>query len=103
MGLIAILKNVGKDLSHVTPWIEEGLSVATTICGVVDPPLVPIFTAVENLLNGIADPTKVTAAQVQAIVTAVSLVESLESVAPHPPANQNRLQVPVFAVQAATI
>jgi hypothetical protein len=83
MSLSAILKTVGKDLKDVGSWIEDGLRVATPIIGAMDPPLGAIITEVENVVSSIENSVKLTAPQVQAIVTAVSTLESIKA-APAP-------------------
>jgi len=83
MSLSTILKTVGKDLSHVGSWIDDGLKAAGSVAAVVDPPLGAIFSGVEAILEKIpgvtASTTPVISAQtLQAIVTAISLLETLK-------------------------
>lgn len=89
MSLSTILKAVGKDLSHVGGWIDDGLKVASEVAGVVDPPLGAIFTSadaiLEKLLGTSAAPT-INASQLQAIVTAISLLQSLKLIPATPAA-----------------
>jgi hypothetical protein len=73
MSLLTILKDVGKDLSHVGTWIEDGLKVAGTVAAVVDPPLGTIITTVETVIASMqAGGNTINAATLQAIVTAVA-------------------------------
>jgi hypothetical protein len=51
MGFIAVLKVVGKDLSHAVPWIDDALKIAGVITGVVDPPLAPVFGALDAIFE----------------------------------------------------
>lgn len=83
MTLLAILKTFGKDLSHVLPWIEEGLKVGTAITGIIDPPLAPIFISIEVILeklSGQLAPTKVSVDDLQTLVKAVATVHAASAV-----------------------
>lgn len=85
MSLSTVLKTIGKDLSHVGSWIDDGVKVAIPIIGVVDPPLGMIFTEIEKVLVGVTSTTTgsgLTAAQVQQIVTAVATLMTLKVTLP---------------------
>jgi hypothetical protein len=84
MSFSAVLKSIGKDLSHVGGWIEDGLKVATPIIGAIDPPLGAIFQEVETVLASVLGGTlpALTVAQVQQIVTSIATLEGIKSVAP---------------------
>jgi hypothetical protein len=85
MSLSTILKAVGKDLSHVGTWIEDGLKLAEPVIGVIDPPLVPILTEIEDIITGLPVTTTLTAAQLQGIVTAVATLLGIKTtLAPAP-------------------
>ena len=82
MSLLSVLKSVGKDLSHVGTWIDDGLKVAIPVVSTVDPALGPIFTSIEAVLNklpttGASTVPSLTAAQLQGIVTAVAMLEGV--------------------------
>lgn len=81
MSLLSALKTVGKDLSHVGTWIEDGLKVVAPVAGVVFPALSPIITEIENVLAKIP-PTAINASNLQAIVTAVATLEGLKVTVP---------------------
>ena len=80
MSLLTILKTVGKDLSHVGGWIEDGLKVAAPIVGAIDPPLGAVITEIESVVAKVvsASSQPVSAATLQAIVTAVATLEGLK-------------------------
>jgi hypothetical protein len=92
--LSSVLKSVGKDLSHVGTWIDDGLKAAGPVIGTLDPPLLPIITEVESVLGklptsttgtaGSTTATVISAATLQAIVTAVATLESIKSAAVAP-------------------
>jgi hypothetical protein len=82
MSFSSVLKSIGKDLSHVGTWIDDGLKIAQPIVSVVDPPLGAIFTEVENILGGVSSTVTLNAATVQGIVTAVATLESVKSTLP---------------------
>jgi hypothetical protein len=90
MSFSTILKTIGKDLSHVAGWIEDGLKVAAPVIGTIDPPLGAIFTEVENVLGSLtgtaAVPAATLATLVQQIVTAIATLEGIKSTAPAPSA-----------------
>jgi len=86
MSLSTVLKAIGKDLSNVGHWIEDGLKVAEPIIGAIDPPLGAIITEVENVLGSVTSSAALTESQVQAIVTAISTLEGIKSTAPAAPA-----------------
>jgi hypothetical protein len=77
MSLLSVLKHIGKDLSHVGNWIDDGLKLAAPIVTVIDPPIGGIITRVEEILEGI-DPVKsvspISEQTIQAIVQAVALL-----------------------------
>lgn len=76
MSLLSVLKTVGKDLSHVGSWIDDGLQVVGPIIGLIDPPLAPIITIVEEVLGGITSP--MTAEILQKLITAFTITESIK-------------------------
>lgn len=81
MSLLSILKTVGKDLSHVGLWIDEGLKIAVPVVNPIvtalDPPLAPIVLGIENVLAGITNPTALNATNLQQIITAVTTLETI--------------------------
>jgi hypothetical protein len=81
VSFISLLKIVGKDLSHVGQWIDDGLKVAAPVLGQIDPPLAPVIAAVETVLANLhpGAATRLDANFVQELVTAVTLLESLKS------------------------
>jgi hypothetical protein len=92
MSLLSVLKNIGMNLGHVGGWIDDGLKLAAPIVGIVDPPLVPIITGIEAFLDGLPNGAVTDGGGLQAIVTAVTALQSIKSaaVAPTPgetPAN----------------
>jgi hypothetical protein len=78
MSFISILKTVGKDLSHVGQWIDDGLKIAAPVVGVLDPPLAPVIAAVEGILGNLHPGAKIDANFLQEIVKAVTLLESMK-------------------------
>lgn len=88
MSLLTVLKTIGKDLSHVGAWIEDGLKVITPVVDVVYPPLGAIFTEIEAIITKIQGATsqQLTAATLQAIVTAVTMLEAVKIPVPTPAA-----------------
>lgn len=79
MSLFSVLKTVGKDLSNVGSWIEEGIKVAGPIVTAVDPPLGAIITGIEAVVALIPNHTSITAAQMQAITAAVTTIETIKA------------------------
>jgi hypothetical protein len=81
MSLIGILKTVGKDLSHLGSWIEDGLKIAEPIIGAIDPSLVPLIQALEDVLGLLPQPTTgaLSAQHLQDIVTAVTAVTAIKN------------------------
>jgi hypothetical protein len=81
MSFLSVLKSVGKDLGHVGSWIEEAAKVAAPIVTAVDPPLGAIITGVESVIATLesASSTPPTAASIQAIVEAVSTIETIKA------------------------
>lgn len=80
MSLQSVLQQIGKDLSHVGPWIEDGIKIAAPIIGTVDPPLAPIFAAVEAIFNKTTSTNlTMTSAQVQQIITSVATAQSIKT------------------------
>lgn len=83
MSLTSILKTVGKDLSHVGQWIQEGLEVAVPVVGAVDPPVGLILTEVETILGNLLKATNgkvtITPQVVQSITTAVSMLHGIKN------------------------
>lgn len=80
MSLVAILKTVGKDLSHFGSWLEDGVKIAETILDVVDPPLGNLVTIADNALQDIINAGgKLTSGNVQAVVSAIALLESAKA------------------------
>lgn len=76
MSLLSVLKTVGKDLSHVGVWIEDGVKIAGPIASAVDPALAPIITIIEGALNQLPKGTAVNAATLQTLITAVAALEA---------------------------
>jgi hypothetical protein len=74
MSLLTVLKSVGKDLSHVGTWIEDGLKLAGPVVAGVDPALGPIITTIESVVSHVQASASepINAATLQAIVTAVA-------------------------------
>ncbi len=84
MSPLSVLKTIGKDLSHVGSWIDDGLKALGPIVSVVDPPLAPIVIGVEAFieqLQSLGGPSakQLTSSQLQAIVTSFATIESLKS------------------------
>jgi hypothetical protein len=81
MSFLSVLKSVGKDLGHVGSWIEEAAKVAAPIVTAVDPPLGAIITGVESVIATLesASSTPPTEASIQAIVEAVSTIETIKA------------------------
>jgi len=79
-----VLQSIGKDLSHVGGWIEDGLKIVEPIVGVLYPPLGPFLTEIETVLGNLPTTAKpLTEQQVQAIITAITILLSLgKSTAP---------------------
>lgn len=85
MSLLSVLKTIGKDLGHVGNWIDDGLKVIQPIATLVDPPLGPIFTAIENALDAlerIPQGVKVDAGMVQKIITSATTIAALKPACP---------------------
>lgn len=82
MSFSSVLKTIGKDLQDVGKWIDAGLKIAEPIIGIIDPPLGAIITEVENVIGSLAVNKTLTAAQVQAMVQAITTLESIKSLAP---------------------
>lgn len=81
MSFLSVLKSIGKDLGHVGTWIEDAIKVAAPAAAVVDPPLGAIITGVETVIGdlqtvGSAPPS---AASIQAIVQAVTTIETIKA------------------------
>lgn len=74
MSLISVLKTVGKDLSHVGGWIDDGLKIVQPVASAFDPALGSILLIAENALNNLPAGVKVTSDLVQKIVTAAATV-----------------------------
>lgn len=86
MSLLSVLKSVGKDLSHVGTWIEDGLKsveailpVAGEVATMVDPPLGPLVTEIETIVGNLQKPS---AAMIQAVSTSVATLAALKSPTP---------------------
>lgn len=86
MSLHSILHTVGKDLSHLGAWIEDGLKIAEPILEVaaaIDPPLIPlmgIITQADQILTGLlSQGGKLNAQNVQAIITSIATLEMAKS------------------------
>lgn len=92
MSLLRVLKDIGKDLSHVGTWIEDGLKAVQPVITAVDPPLGAIITTIETVLGKIQAGTSepINATTLQAIVTAVAAAlkqsASVAATAATPPA-----------------
>lgn len=83
MSLLTVLKSIGKDLSHVGTWLEDGLKVAATAAAIVDPPLGAIFTEIEAAIEKISsNGVTINSSTLQAIITAIATVEGLKAPAP---------------------
>lgn len=80
MSLATILKSLGKDLSHVGTWIEDGLKIVVPIVGAVDPPVGAIITEVETVVSNLMKTSsiQVTEPMIQAIVTAVATLAGVK-------------------------
>lgn len=78
MSFQTVLKSVGKDLSHVSQWIDDGLKVAAPIVGIVDPTLAPVFTLLEDVF-GRSTNTNINASQLQQLVSSVATTQALKS------------------------
>lgn len=86
MSLLRVLKTIGKDLGHVGNWIEDAAKIAAPAATAVDPPLGAIIVGVETVLGdleaagtGLAP----SAESIQAIVTAVTTIETIKAQAAH--------------------
>lgn len=79
MSFSSVLKTIGKDLKDVGGWIDEGLKVAAPVIGIIDPPLAAIITSVENVLTGLTANPALSAANIQAIVQAITTIEALKA------------------------
>jgi hypothetical protein len=81
MSFLSVLKSVGKDLGHVGTWIEEAAKVAAPVVTAIDPPLGAIITGVETVISTLesTSSTPPTAASIQAIVQAVTTIETIKS------------------------
>lgn len=77
---LSVLKSIGKDMSHVGQWIDDGLKIAEPIIGLIDPPLAPIILAVETALGALPVSTTVTADTVQKFVTASATTQGVKSI-----------------------
>lgn len=81
MSIVTVLKTVGKDLSHVGTWIEDGLKVAEPIVGAIDPPIGAIITQVEGVISSLMTATSgkvtLTAASIQSIVTSIAMMQGI--------------------------
>jgi hypothetical protein len=85
MSLATILKTVGKDLSHVGTWIEDGLKIAVPVIGSVDPPIGAILTEVETILGNLLKSASnsgqtitLTPQVIQSVVTAVATLTGIK-------------------------
>lgn len=74
MGLLTVLKTIGKDLSDVEVWVKDGIAIAGPIISTLDPPLGPIIAAVEKILN-VLPSSAVTASSVQTLVTSMATAQ----------------------------
>lgn len=90
MNLSSILKTVGKDLSHVASWIEDGLKIAAPVAQAVDPEIVPILAVAESIL-GKLQPAQLSAPVVQGTVTTLAAL----------PASALQALIKAFAVSGA--
>ena len=85
MSLHGILTEIGKGFQDLGSWIDDGLKVIEPIVAVVDPPAIPLLTAIEAVLESIPGikPTtgtgtiQLTADQVQAIVKAIATLQGV--------------------------
>lgn len=82
MSLLSVLKTLGHDLGTFGGWIENALPVAGSILAVVDPPLVPIITTVESVLNDLTTATgKIpTSDELETLTKAVTTLQSVQSI-----------------------
>jgi hypothetical protein len=76
MSFISILKTVGKDLSHVGSWIDDGLKIVAPVISVIDPPLGPVIMAIEAVFDNLPKSATLTPTFVQQIVTAIVALET---------------------------
>ncbi len=73
MSLLSILKTIGNDLTHVGAWVDDALKLVEPVVAIVDPPLGPIFLAVEKVLDGLPAGTAVDSNKLQQIVKSATL------------------------------
>lgn len=66
--LKTFLRETGHDMNDVGRWVDEGLSVATPVVAVADPPIAPILQAAENALNARYANSAPTSAELQQVV-----------------------------------
>lgn len=84
MSILAVLKAIGKDLSHVGGWIDDGLKIAEPVIDVVDPPVGVIITQIEVVLSNVLkangnNVNKITPAFVQSITQGITAIEAVKS------------------------
>lgn len=81
MSLGTFLHSLGHDLATFGKWVEEALPIAGSVLVVVDPPLAPVVTAVETIIRDLSSVNKIpTAAELQQITQAVTLLQSVQTV-----------------------
>lgn len=79
MTLTSILKTIGKDLSHVGGWIDNGLKIVEPVVVALDPPLVPIFSTIESVLGSLPANSPITPDFLEKLVTAIVTIEAVRS------------------------
>lgn len=76
--LKTILATVGHDLKSVGEWVEGALKLVAPAATLLDPPIGPYITAIEVAINAWESVNgTVSAANAQAIATAVSTLQAL--------------------------
>ena len=81
MSLLSVLKSIGKDLGHVGTWIEDAAKIVQPVIAAIDPPIGAIITSVENVIGDAqaAAAGPLTAASLQALVQAVTTIETMKA------------------------
>lgn len=93
---INILKKIGHDLASVGKMIEEALPEAASVLSAIDPPVGLILTGVQNIVTDLTSAGHVPSqADLQALIKAVSVLESAKAVVRVPAVCDNRKSVPV--------
>lgn len=81
MSFQTVLKSVGKDLSHVSGWIDDGLKIAEPIVGKIYPELGPILILLEDVFGKFTPSTTINSSQLQQLITSVATTQALKSAA----------------------